>query len=112
MREIIRKLVLSFPKVETVIECENGEEALEIAIRENPDLILMDLLMKKMDGFTAIKKIKQNGIQSKIIVISQISEKEFRDEVLAIGADSFLSKENLLQLPDIIKSVTKSRWFH
>ncbi|MBA4317558.1 MAG: DNA-binding response regulator, partial [Flavobacterium sp.] len=74
MREIIRKLVLSLPEVESVIECENGEEALSISIKEQPDLILMDLLMKKMDGFTAIKKIKSAGVLSKIIVVSQISE--------------------------------------
>jgi len=111
MREIIRKLVLSLPEVESVIECENGEEALSISIKEQPDLILMDLLMKKMDGLTAIKKIKSAGVLSKIIVVSQISEKEFRDEVISIGADYFLNKENLLQLPDVIRSVTKNKWF-
>lgn len=105
IREIIKKLVLSLPDVDSVIECMDGEEAVKIASKENPDLILMDLLMKKMDGFTAIKKIKAAGVQSKIIVVSQISEKEFKDEVLQLGAQYFLNKENLLQLPDIIRSM-------
>lgn len=102
IREFIVSLVQkSFLNAE-ITECGDGEEAVSLAQKEYYDLILMDLLMKKMDGFTAIKKIKAAGLNSKIIVVSQISEKEFKDEVLLLGAHFFLNKENLLQLPDII----------
>lgn len=52
-----------------VVEAINGEEAEDIAKRQNPDLILMDLVMPKMDGYTACSRIKANQATKGIPVV-------------------------------------------
>ena len=43
-----------------VLEVENGEKGLEIALREHPDLILLDIIMPGMDGTTMLKKLRED----------------------------------------------------
>ena len=52
-----------------VLEAANGEEAVEIAKAQRPDLILMDLIMPKMDGYAACSQIKTNEVTRAIPVV-------------------------------------------
>src|SRR5688572_27208287 len=65
-----------------VFEAENGQAAVESAIRENPDVILMDLTLPLMDGFTAAKLIRQNEQLKNvpIIAITAHQENDFRSD--------------------------------
>jgi CheY-like chemotaxis protein len=77
-----------------VLEAENGETAVQNAIRENPDVILMDLTMPLMDGFAATKLIRQNE-QFKnvpIIAITAHQETDFRSDAKASGFDAYVTK--------------------
>lgn len=60
----------------TVFEAENGEEGLEIALREHPDLILTDILMPKMDGLTMINKLREDewGKHVGFIILTNVNE--------------------------------------
>ena len=61
--ESIRTLVKRFlGRYHTVLEAENGEIAIDIAKREKPDLILMDVMMPKVDGYTACAEIKASEL--------------------------------------------------
>ncbi len=51
------------------LEAKNGKEGVEIALREHPDLILLDLIMPVMDGMTALKKIREDAWGEKVPVI-------------------------------------------
>ncbi len=105
MREIIKKIISAENSFDRIIECQEGAGAFTAAVNENPDLILMDLLMKGMDGFTAIKKIRDFNKKVPIIVVTQFQEKDFKDEVLKLGADAFVNKDSLLSLPAIITAL-------
>jgi CheY-like chemotaxis protein len=78
---------------ETVI-AENGEEALERAHQERPDLILMDLGMPVMDGWEATRRLKANDDLRHIPVIAVTSHAMVGDEIEArkAGCDDYLPK--------------------
>lgn len=103
IRNIIRKFIERTLENPIIIECSDGDEAVSIQKNEKFDLILMDIMMKRMDGFDAIRKILKNSPLLKIFVISQLPEDEYRSESLKIGVLEFLNKENLSELPNLIK---------
>lgn len=72
----------------------DGAGALEIAARDRPDVILMDLAMPVMDGFEAIERLRndEHGRSAYIIVISAFCDRTSRDRAEAVGADAFLAK--------------------
>jgi CheY-like chemotaxis protein len=77
-----------------VIEAVNGEEGLELAKRERPDLILMDLSLPVMDGWEATKQIKANDDLRSIPVIALTAHAMVGDEekAVAAGCDDYLAK--------------------
>jgi two-component system, cell cycle response regulator DivK len=77
-----------------VFEAENGQVAVETAIRENPDVILMDLTLPLMDGFEATKLIRQNEALKNvpIIAVTAHQEDDFRNDAKASGFDAYVTK--------------------
>jgi len=75
----------------------SGKEALELIYRDNPDLILLDLIMKDMSGIDVLKQSKENHYQAKVIVVSGLVEKEIIDTVMKLGAVDFINKPYLLE---------------
>ena len=77
-----------------VFEAENGKVAVDTAIRENPDVILMDLTLPLMDGFAATKLIRQNDNLKNvpIIAITAHHEDDFRSDAKASGFDAYVTK--------------------
>ena len=73
---------------------EDGEEALNSISREHPDLILLDLLLPKIDGFEVLKKLKDKEETSKIpvIVLTAKAEEEDRQRAMDLGADNYMTK--------------------
>lgn len=73
---------------------ENGEEALNAVKREHPDLILLDLLMPKVDGFEVLKALKGKEETSKIpiIVLTAKAEETDRQRAMDLGADNYMTK--------------------
>lgn len=78
----------------SVFEAENGQLGVEIAIREKPDVILMDLTLPLMDGFEATKLIRQNEDLKNvpIIAITAHQEDDFRSIAKASGFDAYVTK--------------------
>ncbi len=77
-----------------VLEAENGQVAVDTAVREKPDVILMDLTLPLMDGFTATKLIRQNDALKNIPIIAITAHKEddFRADAKASGVDAYVTK--------------------
>lgn len=76
-----------------VITAVDGEEGVEKAKAEEPDLILMDVMMPKMDGYTAVKKIKEEMNPAPLVLM--LTAKGTEDDVmegLVGGADDYITK--------------------
>lgn len=83
-----------------VVEASNGEDAVELAQAELPDLILMDLSMPHLDGFGAIHRIRRLlGLRNvPVIAFSAHTAKEVREDALAAGCREFLTKPVNLEI--------------
>lgn len=77
-----------------VFEAENGQTAVETALREKPDVILMDLTLPLMDGFEATKLIRRNEALKNvpIIAVTAHQEDDFRSDAKASGFDAYVTK--------------------
>ncbi len=77
-----------------VIEADNGETALELVRREAPDLVILDLMMPKMDGFETCMRIRQNFQTSQIPIIMLTAKSELPDKIKGLqdGANDYLTK--------------------
>ncbi|WP_435247778.1 two-component sensor histidine kinase BarA [Vibrio sp. nBUS_14] len=89
-------------RVETVISCTNGQQAIDKATSTPFDIIFMDIQMPQMDGVTACKHIKKlaNNANTPIIAVTAHAMMGERDRLLAAGMDDYLTKpieEHVLQ---------------
>jgi two-component system chemotaxis response regulator CheY len=92
-----------------VFEAENGEEALVKYAELKPDIVLMDILMPKLDGISATKRILQDDPNAKIIVISAVGKSGLEKECLLAGAKEFIVKPfKIKDLTCKINSLVKS----
>lgn len=74
------------------ISATNGEDAIKIAKEQNPDIILLDVMLPKMDGLTVCKKIRQDDVTVPIIMLSARGEEIDKIVGLEIGADDYMTK--------------------
>ena len=84
----------------------NGEEALEFLANEEVDLVLLDLMMPKLDGFGVLEAMQKKQNHTPVIVSSNLSQPEQTDRALALGACGYYVKSNtsLKQVIDQIKA--------
>ncbi|MPM88863.1 Polar-differentiation response regulator DivK [bioreactor metagenome] len=93
MRNVFALTSILEDKGITVVVGRNGEDGIE-KLQENPDIVLMDVMMPKMDGLTAIRVIRNNEKYSKIpiIAITAKAMKEDREKCIEAGANDYLTK--------------------
>lgn len=98
-----------------VIMARDGEEALEKVNLEKPDVILLDIMMPKLDGFEVLKILKENE-ETKIIpviMVTALKEVEDRARALELGADDFLTKPvEKMELRARVKSSIKVKEYN
>jgi two-component system, cell cycle response regulator DivK len=89
----------------TVLHAHNGIEAIEIARREQPALILMDLAMPEMDGWTAAERLKSDPVTQEIPVVALTVRSTPQDKIRAIeaGVNGYLTKP--MNLNNFIRQV-------
>ncbi|MGD1217266.1 MULTISPECIES: response regulator [Streptomyces] len=94
LRGTFRMLFDATEDMETVGEASNGHEAVELAVAERPDVVLMDIRMPEMDGLEATRLISESeGLDSvKVLVLTTFEEDEHVAEALRAGASGFLGK--------------------
>jgi|SRR5260370_30504485 CheY-like chemotaxis protein len=76
-----------------VIEAEDGIQAVAVAMEENPDLIIMDLEMPRLDGLAATRRIRQlTELQTvPVVAVSAYGADQFRAQALAAGCNEYVS---------------------
>jgi len=89
----------------TLLKATDGEEALDIATRERPDLVLMDIRLPKVSGLEVARRLKENPAFSHIPIIALTAHamKGDKEKAIEAGCDSYLSKPiNTRELPKLV----------
>ena len=91
-----------------VLTASDGDEAIEVAMRERPDLILLDIILPKKNGFQVCRQLKTSPETKdiKIILVSSKSQDTDRFWGLKQGADEYLAKP--FEAEELLASVTKN----
>lgn len=81
----------------TVVIASDGSQAIEVAIREKPDLILLDIMMPQLDGFTVLRelRLKEAFKKTPIILLTNLGTTEDIEKGEKFGASDYLVKANL-----------------
>jgi CheY-like chemotaxis protein len=91
-----------------VLEATDGEEAVEIAKVQKPDLILMDLIMPKMDGYAACSQIKTDEATKGIpvVILTAVGNELNKKFAREMGAEGYITKPfNIQELMDVITPI-------
>lgn len=93
----------------TVIQAKDGSEGLAVALKEHPDLILLDIIMPVMDGMTMLKKLREDnwGQNAPVVMLTNLSDSKNVSDAIASGIGDFLVKSDWT-LEDLLTKV-KSR---
>lgn len=86
-----------------VVECADGLEALAAFREHRPDWVLMDWEMPRQNGIEAARQIIAEFPDARICMVTAFDDEEVRREALAVGARGFVLKEDLTDLPTVIR---------
>jgi len=103
VREGLSAFIQIKPDMEVVGEAANGIEALEKARDLDPDVILLDIVMPKLDGIGTIEGLKEQGSQARILVITSFAEDEQIFPAIKAGALGYLLKDS--QPQELIQAI-------
>jgi putative two-component system response regulator len=94
----------------SVTSAVNGADALDAVVRENPDLVLMDVIMPELNGFDACRQLKSHPATrlTPVVLITALQDSEDRIRGIEAGADDFLSKPiNFHELKARVRSLVR-----
>lgn len=92
VRSGIRMVLQSSPDFTVIAEAEDGEEAVELAAKHKPDVVVMDISMPQLNGIEATAKMKQDDPNIKVIILTVHAEEEYVFQILRAGASGYVLK--------------------
>ncbi len=95
IRDAIKGHLQNQPDMEVIQEAGDGEEAVKLALELNPDVVIMDIAMPKLNGLEAIRQIKGKRPQIAILVLTVHGDAEYILKALEAGAAGYLTKSIL-----------------
>ena len=94
-----------------VLQAQDGARGLEMAVTDAPDLIVLDVMMPKLNGYEVLKELRSRGVRTPVLVLSAKGME--RDKVLGLdlGADDYVVKPfGVAELMARVKAVLRRRW--
>ncbi|MCI0618674.1 response regulator transcription factor, partial [bacterium] len=105
-------LISEFSDMEVVGEASDGEEALSIAKRLSPDIVLMDITMPGSGGIVATEKIRENCEKTRVVILTMHEDPVYVRSALAAGATGYIAKRAAdSELISAIRAVYRGRTF-
>ncbi|HSX52287.1 MAG TPA: two-component system response regulator NarL [Cellvibrio sp.] len=93
LRKGLRQLLTLSGEMEVVAEASNGKDAIKLASELDPDLILLDLNMQGMDGLETLRHLRDEGVTSRIVMLTVSDADEDVLSTISAGADGYLLKD-------------------
>ena len=94
-----------------VLQAQDGARGLEMAVSDGPDLIVLDVMMPKLNGYEVLRELRSRGVRTPVLVLSAKGME--RDKVLGLdlGADDYVVKPfGVAELMARVKAVLRRRW--
>lgn len=90
----------------TVLEAKNGAEGIEVALREHPDLILLDIIMPILDGMAMLKRLRGNdwGKTAKVIMLTNLTNNEMVANAIQQRSYDYLVKSDW-KIEDVVVKI-------
>jgi len=92
-RKGVSQIISDDPNFEVVGEAASGQEGLDLAEETQPDLVLLDLNMKGMDGLETLRRFKQTDLLARYVILTVSDSEDDLMEALKSGADGYLLKD-------------------
>jgi len=112
VRDGLRNLLEKHPDIVVAGEAEDGREALQLARKLSPDVVIMDIAMPDLNGMEATRQILSELHNVKVIALSMHSDKRFVSEMLKAGASAYLLKDCAFEeLITAIRTIMKGKTY-
>jgi len=112
VREGLKKLLEAERDIEVVGEAANGRQAVELAVKLRPAVVVMDIAMPLLNGLEATRQIRQALPDAKVLILSAHSDDAYVETVTAMGAVGYLIKQSSANvLSEAIREVHKGHTF-
>ena len=106
-----RRLLEDDPEISVVADATDGAEALELALRHKPDVVVMDYALPVQNGAMATQAIRQRLPDTRVLMLSMHAEPSYVENARAAGAGGYLLKNALdLELVAAVKAVHSGEW--
>jgi DNA-binding NarL/FixJ family response regulator len=97
VRQGIRALLEKADDLEVVGEAQDGQEAVELAERLTPDVVVMDLSMPRLNGSQATERIRSQRLPTQVVILSMYSDETLVRQALRAGAKGYLLKHSVAE---------------
>ena len=105
MRKMLKDLLVEGGyKAEDIVEAGNGNEALELKEKENPDVIVLDIIMPELDGIGFLEKLNSSEVK-KVVVVSAVGQEKMKEKAKALGVKRYIVKPFDKNKEDVLKMV-------
>ena len=93
VRQGFRRILEAQPDMEIVGEASNGNEAIEVSTRLNPDVVVMDVAMPELNGIEATRRMGEAASRTRVLALSMHKDSVYVREILRAGARGYLLKD-------------------
>jgi len=111
-RENLKDALASCNFIDTIRDVKTGEDCVEYALKEKPDLIILDVILSKLDGFGVIEKCTKSGLDTRFIILTSFAQDTFINKATTLNVSYYLlqpiSIEVLIQRIEDVFSISKN----
>ncbi len=93
VRQGLRALLSQAEDIEVIGEAENGRQAVQMAVKMNPDIVIMDVMMPHMNGLEGTRQLLKTVPNTKVLVLSSYSDDDYVQQLTEVGASGYLIKQ-------------------
>lgn len=112
LRDLISEMLSAIPMLELVGSTGDGHEGIKLCMREEPDLVILDIMLPELNGVEVIHHLKRDLQDTKILVFSGLTDRSTVNRILKAGVAGFIEKNaSLTELRKAIEQVAGGRTF-
>lgn len=112
VRNGLRQVIETDSQLSVLSEANNGEEAINLIGKLQPEIVVLDIDMPKMDGFAAAREIKKRRLPVKIIFLTIHSEEDLFHSAMDLGANGYILKDSAVtEIVSCLKTVAEGNFY-